>query len=160
MYLTLRQKYSTQPSFFIDVAEFFASKGDLKTAVRVLTNLAEMELKDVSLLRVVAQKLLAFKSERLALVLLKDVLNLRPEEPQSLRDYALALAQIGQYNKAVNYLWKLVEQPFDDRFTGIHLIALNEINHLVAQHPKEIDIKAIPSYFIVNLPVDIRVVIS
>jgi hypothetical protein len=93
-------------------------------------------------------------------VLLKDVLNLRPEEPQSLRDYALALAQMGQYNKAVNYLWKLVEQPFDDRFAGIHLIALNEINHLVAQHPKEIDAKAIPSYFIVNLPVNIRVVLN
>ena len=160
LYLTLKKKYRTQPSFFIDVAEFFAAKGDTKTAVRVLTNLAEMELKDVSLLRVVAQKLLVFKSERLALVLLKDVLNLRPEEPQSLRDYALALAQMGQYNKAVNYLWKLVEQPFDDRFAGIHLIALNEINQLVAQHPKEIDTKAIPSYFIVKLPVDIRVVLN
>ncbi len=160
LYIKLKQKYSTQPSFFIDVAEFFAAQGDVKTAVRVLTNLTEMELHDVQLLRVVAQKLLVFKSERLALVILKEVLDLRPEEPQSLRDYALALAQMGQYNKAVNYLWKLVEQPFDVRFEGIHLIALNEINHLVAQHPKEIDTKAIPSNFIVKLPVDVRVVLN
>ena len=97
-----------------------------------------MELKDAALLRVVAQKMLELKSPQIALVVLKELLALRPDEPQSYRDYALALAQDGKYNKAVSYLWKLVEQPFEGRFSGIHLIALNEINHLLAQHPKEI----------------------
>lgn len=159
-YLQLKDDYADQPSFFIDVADFFSAKKDNKTAIRVLTNLAEMELKDAALLRVVAQKMLELKSPQIALVVLKELLALRPDEPQSYRDYALALAQDGKYNKAVSYLWKLVEQPFEGRFSGIHLIALNEINHLLAQHPKEIDAKYIPSYFKANLPVDIRVVLN
>ncbi|MFM7006152.1 MAG: VIT domain-containing protein [Flavobacteriales bacterium] len=159
-YLQLKDKYAAQPSFFIDVAEFFSARHDNKTALRVLTNLAEMELKDAALLRVVAQKMLELKSPQLALEVLKEVLTLRPEEPQSYRDYALALAQVGNYDKAVRYLWKLVEQPFEGRFSGIHLIALNEINHLLVKHPKEIEAKYIPAYFKANLPVDIRVVLN
>lgn len=159
-YLQLKDKYADQPSFFIDVAEFFAANGDTKTAVRVLTNLAEMELKDPALLRVVAQKLLELKSNKIALDVLNEVLELRPEEPQSYRDYALALSLDGKYDRAVRYLWKLVEQPFDGRFSGIHLIALNEINHLLVKHPKEIEAKYIPAYFKANLPVDIRVVLN
>jgi tetratricopeptide (TPR) repeat protein len=159
-YLQLKDKYADQPSFFIDVAEFFAANGDTKTAVRVLTNLAEMELKDPALLRVVAQKLLELKANKIALDVLNEVLELRPEEPQSYRDYALALSLDGKYDRAVRYLWKLVEQPFDGRFSGIHLIALNEINHLLVKHPKEIEAKYIPAYFKANLPVDIRVVLN
>ena len=160
LYLQLIPTYAAQPSFFIDVADFFSAKHDAKTAIRILTNLAEMELKDVALMRVVAQKLIEYKAEKLALVLLKEVLELRPEEPQSYRDYALALAEDGQYDLAVSCLWKLVQQPFDGRFSGIHLIALNEINHLLVKHPKEIDARQIPSEFRVKLPVDIRVVLN
>lgn len=160
LYLQLKPTYAAQPSFFIDVADFFSAKHDAKTAIRILTNLAEMELKDVALMRVVAQKLMEFKAKKLALVLLKEVLELRPEEPQSYRDYALALAENGQYNLAVSCLWKLVKQPFDGRFAGIHLIALNEINHLLVKYPKQIDAQQIPSEFRVKLPVDIRVVLN
>lgn len=159
-YLQLKDKYADQPSFFIDVADFFSARKDDKTAIRVLTNLAEMELKDAALLRVVAQKMLELKSPQIALTVLKELLKLRPDEPQSYRDYALALAQNGKYNAAVRYLWKLVEQPFEGRFSGIHLIALNEINHLLAQHSNEIEAKYIPAYFKANLPVDIRVVLN
>ena len=61
---------------------------------------------------------------------------------------------------AVNCLWKLVKQPFDGRFWGIHLIALNEINHLLVKYPKQIDAQQIPSEFRVKLPLDIRVVLN
>lgn len=159
-YLKLKEKYAAQPSFYIDVCDFFIQKKEPKIAVRVLSNLAEMQLKDAALLRVLAQKLVQLKSYKMAIGILKSVIELRPEEPQSYRDYGLALAQMGKYNEAVRQLYKVVQEPYDVRFEGIHLIALNEINHLIAQHPKEIDTKGIPAYFLVQLPMDIRIVLN
>ncbi|MDP4724627.1 MAG: VIT domain-containing protein [Crocinitomicaceae bacterium] len=159
-YLELREKYASQPSFFIDVCDYFLQKKQPKVAVRILSNLAEMQLKDAALLRVFAQKLLQLKAEKLAIEVLKSVIDLRPEEPQSYRDYGLALAEIGKYKEAVQQLYKVVKKDYDGRFEGIHLIALNEINHLIAQHPKEIDTKAIPKDFLVQLPMDIRIVLN
>ncbi len=159
-YLNLKDKYAAQPSFYIDVCDFFIQKKEPKIAVRVLSNLAEMQLKDAALLRVLAQKLVQLKSYKMAIGILKSVIELRPEEPQSYRDYGLALAQMGKYNEAVRQLYKVVQKPYDGRFEGIHLIALNEMNHLIAQHPKEIDTKDIPAYFLVQLPMDIRIVLN
>jgi tetratricopeptide (TPR) repeat protein len=159
-YLNLKVKYAEQPSFYIDVCDFFIQKKEPKIAVRVLSNLAEMQLKDPALLRVLAQKLVQLKSYKMAIGILKSVIDLRPEEPQSYRDYGLALAQMGKHNEAVRQLYKVVQKSYDGRFEGIHLIALNEINHLIAQHPKEIDTKGIPEYFLVQLPMDIRIVLN
>ncbi|MEY4803709.1 MAG: hypothetical protein RL331_222 [Bacteroidota bacterium] len=159
-YLELREKYASQPSFYIDVCDYFLQKKQPKLAVRILSNLAEMQLKDAALLRVFAQKLLQLKAEKLAIEVLKSVIDLHPEEPQSYRDYGLALAEIGKYKEAVQQLYKVVKKDYDGRFEGIHLIALNEINHLIAQHPKEIDTKAIPKDFLVQLPMDIRIVLN
>ena len=159
-YLNLKDKYAAQPSFYIDVCDFFIQKKEPKIAVRVLSNLAEMQLKDAALLRVLAQKLVQLKSYKMAIGILKSVIELRPEEPQSYRDYGLALAQMGKYNEAVHQLYKVVQKTYDGRFEGIHLIALNEMNHLIAQHPKEIDTKDIPAYFLVQLPMDIRIVLN
>ncbi|MEY4287683.1 MAG: hypothetical protein RL511_1772 [Bacteroidota bacterium] len=159
-YLRLRENYASQPSFYIDVCDYFLQKKQPKLAIRILSNLAEMQLKDAALLRVFAQKLLQVKADKLAIDVFKNVIDLRPEEPQSYRDYGLALAQLGKYNQAVQQLYKVVKQNYDGRFEGIHLIALNEINHLIAQHPKEIDTKGIPEYFLVQLPMDIRIVLN
>jgi hypothetical protein len=159
-YLKLREKYASQPSFYIDVCDYFLQKKQPKVAIRILSNLAEMQLKDAALLRVFAQKLLQLKAEKLAIEVLKSVIDLRPEEPQSYRDYGLALAEIGRYNEAVQQLYKVVKKDYDGRFEGIHLIALNEINHLIALHPKEINTNDIPDYFLVQLPMDIRIVLN
>lgn len=159
-YIELSEKYANQPSFYIDVADYFAAHNQKNIAIRVLGNLSEMQLKEVALMRVLAQKLLQLGAYDLAIKVLIDVVDLRPEEPQSYRDYALALAQIGEFNKAVKILYTLVTKEFDSRFEGIHLIALNEINHLLKKHPKEIQATYIPTYFKVSMPMDIRVVLD
>lgn len=159
-YIELSEKYANQPSFYIDVADYFAAHDQNNMAIRVLGNLSEMQLKEVALMRVLAQKLLQLKAYDLAIKVLIDVVDLRPEEPQSYRDYALALAQIGEFNKAVKILYTLVSKEFDARFEGIHLIALNEINHLLKKHPNEIQATYIPTYFKVSMPMDIRVVLD
>ncbi|MEY3741437.1 MAG: hypothetical protein RL371_337, partial [Bacteroidota bacterium] len=66
----------------------------------------------------------------------------------------------GKYQEAIEALYKVVKEPYDGRFEGIHLIALNEINHLIARYPREIDTTGIPDHFLVQLPMDIRVVLN
>jgi tetratricopeptide (TPR) repeat protein len=159
-YLLLRPAYQDQPSFYIDVCDFFMKKKQYANAVRVLSNLAEMQIQDPSLLRLLAQRLLQMKETKLALELFEQIIKLRPEEPQSYRDLGLALEATGQFQKAIEQLYKVVKNPYDHRFEGIHMIVLNEINHIVNRHPKGLDLKFIDPIFLKKLPFDVRVVLN
>jgi tetratricopeptide (TPR) repeat protein len=159
-YLNLRKNYQDQPSFYIDVCDYFLRYHENESAMRILSNLAEMQLQDASLLRILAQKLMQVKASQLAMPLFKELIDMRPDEPQSYRDYGLALASIGQYQEAIEQLYKVVEKPFDPRFTGIDLIALNEINHLYFTHQKELNVAFIEPVFLQKMQYDIRVVLS
>ena len=61
-------------------------------AIRVLTDIVELELQDARLIRIAAHRLNQIGERELAIDLFEKVLRLRPEEPQSYRDLALALA--------------------------------------------------------------------
>ena len=159
-YLKLREHYQDQPSFYIDVCDFFMKNKQYPNAIRVLSNLAEMQIQDPALLRLLAQRLLQMKETKLSLELFEQIIALRPEEPQSYRDLGLALEAAGQYQKAIEQLYKVVKNPYDHRFEGIHMIVLNEINHIVNRHPKGLDLKFIDPIFLKKLPFDVRVVLN
>jgi tetratricopeptide (TPR) repeat protein len=108
----------------------------------------------------VAQRLLQFEENQLALSLFKHLILLRPEEPQSYRDLGLAFEKAGNYNEAIRYLYKVVKEPYDGRFEGIHCIALNEINNIISKHPKDLKYDYIDPSFIRKMPVDIRIVLN
>ena len=57
----------------------------------MLTSVAELKLEDARLLRVLAHRLAQVEELDLAIELFDRVRRLRPEEPQSYRDLALAL---------------------------------------------------------------------
>ena len=58
VYMKNRAKYGTSPAFFLDCADFFREAGDGELALQVLSNIAELELEDATLLRVLAYRLL------------------------------------------------------------------------------------------------------
>ncbi len=58
-YLELKKQYKTQPSFYVDVARYFYSKHKQELAIRVLSNVCELQLEDAELLRMVATKCLS-----------------------------------------------------------------------------------------------------
>lgn len=159
-YLSLKREYSSQPSFYLDVAEYFFAKGKSKQGLRILTNIAEMELENHSLLRILAHRLLQLKQHKLAIQLFKDLVNLRNEEPQSHRDLGLAYAEIGDYQSAIKKLNEVIETSYDGRFDGIHLICINEMNNIIHKSKKHLDKSFIDKRFLANMPVDIRVVLN
>ena len=160
VYLEERKKYASQPSFYLDVSDYLIFKKKYAEGIRVLSNIAELDMENHSLLRIVAQRFLQLGEKKLAVALFKHLIEIRPDEPQSYRDLGLAFEQIGNYNEALRYLYKVVKEPYDGRFAGIHCIALNEINNIIAQHPRNLTYDYIDKAFIKKMPVDIRIVLN
>ena len=161
-YLTLRKTYGDAPGFYMDCADFFAT--DLKdkaTAVTVLSNLAELELENRQVLRILGYKLRFFGELESAEQIFRKVLAMAKEEPQSYRDLALVLDELGKFQEAIDLLFVIVNNKFNSRFPEIENIALNEINRIAARAKrKNIEVKGIAPEFQHLIDVDIRVVIN
>ena len=149
--------------FFLDSAEFFLQKGQRELGLRALSNLAELDLQNRQVLRLLAYRLQQAGEVALALPIFERVLELAPNEPQSHRDLGLALAQSGQSQRAVDRLYEVVTGAWDSRFADADLIALAELNAVVAEAGragKPIDVSAIEPRLLKNLPLDVRVVLA
>ena len=158
-YYKLKKEYGQTPSFYVDVADYFFKKGDAQQAILVVSNLAELSLEDAQLLRVLAYKLSAYKAYPEAVSISRKVVAIREEEPQSYRDLGLALAQAGEYQQAIETLYKVVERRWDQRFRDVQLIAMNEINNIVNTQ-KGLRTSFIDKRLLKKEPVDIRVVLT
>ena len=158
-YHKLKKEYGQTPSFYVDVADYFFKKGDLTQAVLVVSNLAELNLEDAQLLRVLGYKLSSYKAYKEAIEVFRKVVAIREEEPQSYRDLGLALAEDKQYQEAVETLYKVVKNAWDERFGDVQLVTMNDINSLVARY-KGIKTNFMDKRLLKSEPVDIRVVLS
>lgn len=162
VYLDERPAYINSTAFFLDVTDIFMERGQPELGLRILSNLAEMNLENRHTLRILAYRLLQAKQTKLALPILQQVLVLSPNEPQSWRDLGLAYAEDAQYQLAVDNLWEVVTKPWHDRFPDIELIALAELNAIVARAPQGtvIDTSRMDVRLLRNLPLDVRAVLS
>lgn len=158
-YLKLKKEYQQTPAFYLDASDFFKKMGKRDTAIRILSNLAELKLESPQLLRVLGIKLMDFGIYDEAVVVFEKVLKLKGEEPQSYRDLGLAWEAKGDFQKAIATLYDVVKKEWDDRFSEIEIIAMNDINAIISKHPK-IDYSFIDKRLIKNEPVDIRVVLT
>jgi tetratricopeptide (TPR) repeat protein len=164
-YLEIRNAYSNSPSFYLDVADFFDKKENPQTAIMILTNLIEVELDNHELMKALAYKLEYFKQYDLAVIVYKKVLELRPEDPQSYRDLALAYEQDGEIQKSFNLLYmmyngELLHKDGEERYYGIEHIAYMEITRLVTKYKKKLKLTKVQRNSFNEIPVDVRVVID
>lgn len=179
-FLEQRKTFGRSPAFYLDSADYLEHVGKHALAVRVLSDIAELQLQDARLLRVAAHRLLQIGERELAIDLFDKVLKLRPEEPQSARDLALALADradsalassashdasqpIRDYLRSLELLNKVVEGHWD-RFQEIELPVLMEANDIIAKLGRlpmagELHIPIDPR-LIKNLDCDVRVVMT
>ncbi len=163
IYLDERPSYTASTAFFLDAADILISRGQTDLGLRVLSNLAEMNLENRHILRILAYRLTQAKQVKLALPVLRKVLELSPDEPQSHRDLALALSEDGQDQAAINMLYSVVTRPWAGRFPDIEMVALTELNAIAARSAaagKPLDTSAIDPRLLRNLPLDVRAVLS
>ena len=126
----------------------------------------ELKLEEPRLLRIAAHRLQQAGELALAVDLFEKVLSLRPEEPQSLRDLALALEaradarrlKAGQgspsiaadYVRSVELLNRIVLGRWDRRFPEIEVMALEEANRIIAVVERD------PAFGRPSFPIDAR----
>jgi Ca-activated chloride channel homolog len=164
VYLDERAAYLSSSSFYMDAAGVFFDRGLPELGLRVLSNLAEMNLENRQLLRLYAYRLVQVRRNDLAVPVFERIGELAPNEPQSWRDLGLALAESGQPQRAVNALWEVVSQPWNGRFAGINMIALAELNAIAAQPVASgqpaLDMSRVDTRLRRNLPLALRVVMA
>ena len=136
-YLRQRTEYAASPAFFFDCGAYFISLNQRETGLRVLSNLLEMDLEDVSLMRMYAWRLQQAGELDQAIEVFERILALRDDEPQSYRDLALALGDRWQHTaagddilRAMELLYAVVKKDWE-RFPEIEIIALMELNRLI-----------------------------
>ncbi|MEM7036084.1 MAG: VIT domain-containing protein, partial [Bacteroidota bacterium] len=159
-YLLLLPEHAGSPSFFLDCADHFFQSGQRDLGLRILSNIAELRLESERLFRVMGHKLLAESEPKAAMRAFESVRRIKPEEPQTWRDLAQAAAANGQFQEAVGHFYHVVENKWDDRFPRIEMIALHEMNALIASCGVDLDLSAIDEQLLQHFPMDLRVTLD
>ncbi len=162
-YQKLRDDYASSPTFYFDMADWFYTHKDKKLALRVLTSIADLDLENALLYRLLGYRLKEYGEYAIEKFVCKKVVQWRPMEPQSYRDYALALADNGETQAALDSLYGLLTKGYSENIgnnsPGIDEVVITEINHLIAKNAN-LNKSKIDTSVITNIPVDIRVVIN
>ncbi|MFW0739122.1 VIT domain-containing protein [Flavobacterium sp. T12S277] len=163
LYLELRKAQERNPSFYFDVAHFFYNQGDVKKALLVLSNIADLGLENHQLYKTLTYTLRQWKDYDDAVFTAKQVAKWRVHEPQSLRDYALALEDAGKYQEAFDQLIKALEVNYygemSGQYEGVEDIILMDVNRLTAEH-KGIKTGKLDKKYLAKMPVDIRIIMN
>jgi Ca-activated chloride channel homolog len=163
-YLTIREGHLMEPVFHFDVANKLFAQGDTAKGLQVLSNVADLGYDDHELYKMLGYQLKTLRQYDEAVNTFRKVLQWRPQEPQSYRDYALALADAGKYQQALDTLYLALTKQYDETLSemyhGIEEIIVTEINNLIAKHGQGLNTSRIDKKLLRNLPVDIRVVLN
>ena len=158
IYLDMRRDHESNAGFYLDVAQLLAERGLPDLSLRVLSNLAEIDLENRHLLRILGHRLMSAGKPELASAVFARVLELAPYEPQSHRDLALAYGAAGRTQKAADHLYEIARRTWHARFPGMQELAAAELAALVAGN--EIDTSRMDTRLLRNLPLQLRVVAS
>ncbi len=158
IYLNYKKSKIDKISFYIDAADALFKTGDTINAIRVISNLSEIKIDNHETMRILGYKLKQMGLIDLSIMIFTELIKIREEEPQSYRDLALEFSENGQYQEAADLFYNVAFTKWD-RFFGIDIIALNEMNRLIALYPDKIKIDKYNPDLIKNMPIDIRVVL-
>lgn len=164
IYIEERQTYGGTPSFYFNMSDWFMKHNDREKAIRILTSIAEIGLENVSAYKMLAFRLKEYHETEMLLFVSGKLIEWRPFEQQSYRDYALALKEDGQYQLALDSLYSCILNPVHNTLQnvnlGMNMLLLNDINNIISLHKKKVDIKKVDSDLVYDMPVDVRVVVN
>jgi tetratricopeptide (TPR) repeat protein len=150
--------------FYFNTAAFFIASGQKATGLKILSNIAELETESYELEKMLGYKLKELGETEAACAVFRKVMEWRPFEPQSYRDYGLALEDAGHYQQALDTLCYALTRNYDESvnalYPGIEETLLPEINALIVKERGRLDISRVPGSLLGNMPVDIRVVLN
>lgn len=163
VYLELRATQENNPSFYFDVANYFYNSGNKKTALLVLSNIADLGLENHQLYKSLTYVLRQWEAYQDALFTANQVAKWRAHEPQSHRDLGLTLEDNKQYQAAFDELTKALEVNYygemSGQYQGVEDIILMDINRLVTEH-SGIKTGKLDKKYLNKMPVGIRIILN
>ena len=176
-YLHQREQYGMSPAFYFDCASYFFKEKEQALALRILSNLSELKIDDVALLRTYAWRLREAGDYDDAILVLRKVAKIRSDEAISWRDLALTLTMRGKAKKnaadvqeALELYRKVIYTPWYDEgiredAIWVALQAIEEWNELAEWAKRQglsgkIKMPAMDSKFRQNLAMDIRITMN
>ncbi|KIA89716.1 VIT domain-containing protein [Kaistella jeonii] len=163
-YLVQRENYIQTPTFYFDVANLLLQKNNGKLGLKVLSSIADLDLENEELYKLLIYKLKEQNINDKQVWIAKKIMEWRPMDPHSYRDYALALEDEGKPQEALNNLYKILNRSYTqelaNRDNGIEETIIMELNELVSRNGNKLDLSKINPKLITDLPVNIRVVLN
>lgn len=162
-YLSFKKDYGSSPAFYMEVSDYFSEEGLESESVRILSNLAELNLENTDILRALASKLMERKLYSLAVPVFEKLVALKGEVLQFYRDLGMAYYFAGEPQKAVETLYSVAYKKWDSRFEGGQQIALNDMNAIIAackRSKTNLDLAGIDKDLIENFDVDVRIILT
>lgn len=159
-YLELKKDFKNSPAFYIEASDYFLEENLNDESLRILSNLAELNLENSDILRALGYKLSERGEYKLAAGVFEKLTKIRSEVPQFYRDLALAYSMAGEQQKAADSLWHIASRNWDSRYSEIQQTALNDLNAIIALSPNKIDTSAFDKKLLENFDVDIRIVLT
>lgn len=155
--------YGTLPGFWLDIAEWYRSKGDDRMAARLLLTALDAPTADDETRQIVAFRLQRDGQIELAVALLEQLAVTNAERPQPHRLLALALAQRGKpadLERAFSLLTGVALTPFNSAFEGIEVVSLMEANALIPRLDRDGLAWELAPEFVALVDTDVRIVIE
>jgi tetratricopeptide (TPR) repeat protein len=145
--------------YLLDVSDYFM-KWDKNLAYTILTNIASVAYSNPKALKTFAYKLEELNKLEDAKQIYQRIAALRPKDAQSYRDLALIYQQTGNYSEAVKlYGQMLNNEIIDIDFTGLQIVILSELQHLLKKHRSKVNFSKIHAdYLRADFKYDLRIV--
>lgn len=163
-YIKQRPNYISTPGYYFDIAQLLFAMKENQLGLKVLSSIADLDLENEEIYKLLAYKLKQAGNHDKQLWITKKVMQWRPFDPQSYRDYALAAEDNGKFQEALDNLYKILNLSYAPelaaRDNGIEETLLMEINQLINRNRSKMDVSGINPKLIADLQVNIRVVIN
>jgi Vault protein inter-alpha-trypsin domain len=162
-YLEIREKEINNPNFYFDVAHYFYDRGDKQKALLVLSNIADLGSENHQLYKTLSYTLRQWNASEDAVFTTKKIVQWRAHEPQSHRDYAMALEENNQYQAAFDECIKALEVNYfgemSGQYGGVEDIILMDINRMISEH-SNINTSKLDKKYLKKMPVSVRVILN
>jgi tetratricopeptide (TPR) repeat protein len=164
-------RHGLLPAFWLDVSEYYRRAGAREEALRLLLSALELTTRDSETLGLVAERLIRWGDVDTAIALYERMVAQDRQHPHPQRGLALALAKRAARTpsdqakadlaRAIALLAHIVLTVDDDRYEGFDIIALTEVNSMIARY-RRLGGGEVPldPRLIANLDLDLRIVLE
>ncbi|GAA4277468.1 TonB-dependent receptor plug domain-containing protein [Aquimarina mytili] len=161
-YLDLLSSNEDNVSFFLECSDYFFSKNKKDKGVRVLSNLAELYSKDISVLKILAFHLEKHNLYDQAELVYKRIINISPALSQAYLDLANTYSAEKKYKESIEMFKKITNNKIKEiqTFDGLNNQITNDFRGLLKKRNQSWKTNNIDQKYFICPTYPVRVVVE